>query len=188
MDLRTIKTRNALFKSLESLLRTKSFEKITVQDICDKAIINRVTFYNHYQDKYELFESYLDYVFEDVISSSTKGKQIDNANDFFKSILYNVTKMLYDNKAIVRSLNNEDNSIIVYLIHNKIYKEMHNMVDTYFKNIEFRYNVDTITTFIIGGFTSLISETIINNKCEFDVFIKESNLLIDDILSIIIKK
>jgi AcrR family transcriptional regulator len=34
----------------------KNFQAITVQDITERATINRVTFYAHFQDKYELLE------------------------------------------------------------------------------------------------------------------------------------
>lgn len=43
---------NALFLVMER----KSFEKITVQDILEKAMINRSTFYQHFSDKYAILE------------------------------------------------------------------------------------------------------------------------------------
>lgn len=43
-----------LAKSLKKLVIEKPFEKITIKQIADGAGVIRVTFYNHFQDKYDL--------------------------------------------------------------------------------------------------------------------------------------
>lgn len=43
-----------LAKSLKKLAVEKPFEKITIKQIADGAGVIRVTFYNHFQDKYDL--------------------------------------------------------------------------------------------------------------------------------------
>ncbi len=187
MDLRTIKTEKALFKALETLLRVKSFDRITVQDICNEALINRVTFYNHYEDKYDLFDHYVDYVLENLIKTSVN-TSTTSINDYLKSVIMNVTKMLYENKNILKSLTNVNDSFLVYLVHNKINKEVNILVNEYFANIKLRYDLNLITTFIIGGFSSIISDAISNNTVTYEELIKESNRLIDDILYIICEK
>lgn len=45
-----------LADSLKELVLTKPVEKITIKEITDKAGVIRPTFYNHFQDKYELLE------------------------------------------------------------------------------------------------------------------------------------
>ena len=44
----------ALAESLKRLILTTPFERITIKQITDGAGVIRVTFYNHYQDKYDL--------------------------------------------------------------------------------------------------------------------------------------
>ena len=46
----------ALAASLKRLAVSKPFEKITIKQITDGAGVIRVTFYNHFQDKYDLLE------------------------------------------------------------------------------------------------------------------------------------
>ena len=58
-DLRVIKTKNLIYSTLIELMKEKSFEEIKVSDICEKALINRSTFYAHYEDKYELLVEFL---------------------------------------------------------------------------------------------------------------------------------
>lgn len=45
-----------LAESFKELARKQPIEKITIKEITDKAGVIRPTFYNHFQDKYELLE------------------------------------------------------------------------------------------------------------------------------------
>ena len=45
-----------LADSLKQLASKKLLEKITIKEITDKAGVIRPTFYNHFQDKFELLE------------------------------------------------------------------------------------------------------------------------------------
>ena len=53
-DIRARFTRKLLQDTLFALLAEKRFEMITVGEIAERAMVNRATFYRHYQDKYEL--------------------------------------------------------------------------------------------------------------------------------------
>lgn len=45
-----------LAEALKELAEKHPIEKITIKEITDKAGVIRPTFYNHFQDKYELLE------------------------------------------------------------------------------------------------------------------------------------
>lgn len=49
-------TKTLLANSLKTLLVSKPFDKITIKMITDEAGVIRPTFYNYFQDKYELLE------------------------------------------------------------------------------------------------------------------------------------
>lgn len=53
-DLRIKRTRKLLRDALIEATTEKGFAAVTVQDITDRAMVNRATFYRHYQDKYDL--------------------------------------------------------------------------------------------------------------------------------------
>ncbi|WP_051775041.1 TetR/AcrR family transcriptional regulator [Paenibacillus tyrfis] len=55
-DIRIFKSKQNIRRAFIELLHEKSFNKITIQDIVDKALTGRSTFYNHYMDKYDLLE------------------------------------------------------------------------------------------------------------------------------------
>ena len=55
LDLRVQKTYKALLGALYQLLCEKSFDAITVTELCDRAETRKATFYKHFGDKTELF-------------------------------------------------------------------------------------------------------------------------------------
>lgn len=59
-DLRVIKTKRALISTMVLMLRDVPFSKITVNDICLKALVSRSAFYSHFLDKYDLLNQSLD--------------------------------------------------------------------------------------------------------------------------------
>ncbi|MEE0799868.1 MAG: helix-turn-helix domain-containing protein [Gemmiger sp.] len=58
-DLRVVKTLRQIDRALLECLAETPFEKITVEQLCRAALINRSTFYKYYQSKYDLMERYL---------------------------------------------------------------------------------------------------------------------------------
>ncbi len=56
-DPRIRRTRQSLQAALSNLLQSKPFEEISVQDITEKATVNRATFYDHYDDKFALLDA-----------------------------------------------------------------------------------------------------------------------------------
>ena len=53
-DRRVLRTRQSIRNALIELMLEKPYEKITIQEIIDRANVGRATFYNHYQDKDDL--------------------------------------------------------------------------------------------------------------------------------------
>ena len=60
MDKRIIKTKRNIKKTMISMLSEKSFEEVTVNELCEKAETSRITFYTHYSDKTELANDIID--------------------------------------------------------------------------------------------------------------------------------
>ena len=63
-DLRVRRTRKLLRQALVELTIEKGFAAVTVQDIAERAMVNRATFYRHYLDKYDLLDQYTNEIYD----------------------------------------------------------------------------------------------------------------------------
>lgn len=80
-DPRVRRTRQLLLQALEELLTEKGFRHLTVQDIAERAGVNRVTFYGHFPDKYALLEYWLREQFQQQVASLCPTTNVLNARN-----------------------------------------------------------------------------------------------------------
>ncbi|MEK3685167.1 TetR/AcrR family transcriptional regulator [Paenibacillus sp. FSL R10-2736] len=60
IDRRILKTQEALKAAIIDLMKEKSFDDITIQDLSDRANVSRGTIYLHYMDKYDLLDKLIE--------------------------------------------------------------------------------------------------------------------------------
>ncbi len=113
------RTDKAIIHALISLLKKKSFEKITVQDILDETPVTRATFYAHYRDKYEIAEKMLcqflkarDHVRKSLASSAHPSLEMLNQapqldRDFVQALMNIHTENVDLRKALASELEKE---------------------------------------------------------------------------------
>lgn len=91
IDLRVVKTKRNIKSAMVSLLNEKDFHDITVQDILDRALINRSTFYRYYDDKYDLAKQLCKSCLNGARNILEEPFQMDNHDE-----LVRITKKMYD--------------------------------------------------------------------------------------------
>jgi AcrR family transcriptional regulator len=84
VDRRVVKTQEAIKKALLELMNEKNFDDITIQDISDRANINRSTLYLHYLDKFDL----LDKIIEEHINNMGDFCETATEMDFIESTVH----------------------------------------------------------------------------------------------------
>lgn len=70
MDLRTERTKKDIREAFLKLRAKKPIEKITIREIAELAMINKATFYRHYEDIYQLSNEIEDEVLDKCVVSS----------------------------------------------------------------------------------------------------------------------
>ena len=109
VDLRIIKTKKVLYEALEDLMIDNSFEEIKVSDICAKALINRSTFYAHYDDKYELLEEYINSLKDALRSELEKNININNSKEYYMEMI----------RLLLNHIEEKKNTYLSIMIKNK---------------------------------------------------------------------
>jgi AcrR family transcriptional regulator len=70
IDRRVRRTQHALLHALMELVVERGYDRVTVQDIIDRADVGRSTFYSHFRDKEDLFLSGFDDELRETFGSS----------------------------------------------------------------------------------------------------------------------
>jgi len=100
IDLRILKTRKAIKESFLRLVQTKEYERITIQDIANQAMINRNTFYLHYEDKSKLMENICQESIEKLnVCIPLESERVEEADRerFISSLILMLTMIKEDN-------------------------------------------------------------------------------------------
>ena len=160
LDLRIIKTNNVLYEALISLLKDKTFEEIKVSDICTKALVNRSTFYSHFNDKYELFMSLLNRLKQEL-EGDLKSIEETNLKQYYLKMIEVFLNHIEGKDNIYRSiLINNRNSIIMDMIYDTITEDVNSKIIENDKNVP----NDIFTSYYLGAIVNVGIEWFKNNK------------------------
>lgn len=163
-DLRVIKTKKLLYQTLIELMKDKTFEEIKVSDICTTAMINRSTFYAHYEDKYELLLDFINTLKKEFVEELSK-KDNDNLTprEYYLKLIELFLEHIENKKDIYNAIMiNNRNSIMMDILLSVVN-------DDILKNIkenDINPNVpsDIIAKFYLGGVINLGVEWLSNNN------------------------
>ena len=133
-------------KSGIDLLKEKTFEEIKVSDICNKALINRSTFYAHYQDKYELVVGFISTLKEELAKAIKDNGSTFNTKEYYLEML-KIFLDHVDSKRDIYSaiLIHNKNSVIMDMIYDTLNEDIK-------KRVEHEKNSNNIPSDIIAKF------------------------------------
>ena len=104
LDLRIQKTHKSLIEAFLKLLEEKRFENITVNEICDRAMVRRATFYKHFGDKYEFFTFMVQYIQEIFFCNAVPVDSHTPSIEPYITIVKDTLDFLDENETLVHSV------------------------------------------------------------------------------------
>ena len=174
-DTRTLRTRKHLAQSMLKLLLQKDLESINIVDICNAAQVHRTSFYNHFNDKYELFNYLFNEIKNEIFDKATEGHSFKSPEHLYLQVAKNLIDFIDENKDIfVQILKNNKQELIVEVFREGLDRAFKSLLKE--SGLEFEVPIDILTKFYTGGFSSLALYRITSGnkytKEEFLVFCK----------------
>ena len=103
LDLRQRRTRQSLVRALEELLAERTFQSLSVTDICQRAMVHRTTFYAHFNDKQELLRYLLLGVERRCVETCLPKDWSGKARDYFLTAARNVLDFFQSRRSLYRA-------------------------------------------------------------------------------------
>lgn len=111
MSASTRRTLNLLADTLLNLLEDYSLEKITTKDICCAAEVPRSTFYNHFEDKYDLFR----YAMKSLVSKiGINDTYATDKRQYIENEIDSILAFAQDNYQFVKKVNSANSNGILF--------------------------------------------------------------------------
>ena len=179
-DLRVIKTKNLIYSTLMDLMKEKTFEEIRVSDICNRALINRSTFYAHYEDKYELLVDFINNLKEEFVAKLSKNRNNLDTRDYYIELIKVFLDYVEDKKDIYSLIMLKNrNSIMMDILLSVVNDDVIKRVKSDEINTKMPGNI--IAKFYLGGVINLGVEWLKDdNKYTKEDIIKYLDILIPD--------
>ena len=173
-DLRVIKTNKILFEALTTLMKEKTFEKIKISDICEVALINRSTFYAHYEDKYELLLALIEDLKDNLLIELNKNEAESLSKEYFMELLEILIDHIDSKREIYSAiLSHNKNGIFVDFLIDVANRDLAKRLKDSQEVIKSNIPADIISKFYLGGIINIGVDWIINK----DKYNKEQILL-----------
>ncbi|MCD8159062.1 MAG: TetR/AcrR family transcriptional regulator [Clostridiales bacterium] len=124
-DLRVVKSEKAIKEAFLELMKEKGYANITITDITNRAVINRKTFYMHYDSKEQLYDALADEFIDSLDSDSFFQKLQGLKGKHQKEIIVNLMKKTKEHKELFNILiNDERNSEFLNKLKKKLIKDL----------------------------------------------------------------
>lgn len=180
-DSRVVRTKNDLRNGLLTLLQSKSLEKISVKEICEYTSINKMTFYKHYDDKYDLLDDCVRTVAHSIIAELQPNYfAIDQREypDLLANFAVTVIDTCLDHKEVILSISQSSNSLGAEVVKSAVEAIIESFLSDLSTRFKFKYEKWSISTFLSGGFAGLVMRVVHEGRYDRDRYFRSFRTVI----------
>lgn len=165
MDKRVMKTKKQIYEGLLNMLEEKSFEEIKISEVCKIANINRSTFYSHFKDKYDLFDSLMKDSQAKLMTELEKQKEFTNLKSYYMEIIKILLNHIEEEKEVYKTIMIHNRySIVLDMIQNTILDHLSKKMAEEIKGRKTKIPPDFTAAFYLGGIVNIGMGWILNPK------------------------
>lgn len=161
-DKRILKTKRNLKNTLIELLNEKTFEQVTVKEICERSQTSRITFYTHFADKYELldsiFQEYLAFARNEYADLNKQNNPDKDPIQNYCNLLESILDLCLSTIPFLNHTFPSDGSYINTSFYHYLYKYVEHRVERESAYLEYKYSVSRIASFLTYGFWGYITK------------------------------
>ncbi len=181
-DLRVKRTRKLLSKALFDLLEVTPYEKISVLDICDKAMVHRATFYNHFEDKDHLLQYTIDSIKEELFNSVVEKETYSCPQEMYMTLISKVLDFVEEHKSkLLLILNQNRFEKATELIMTTIKRSIQYLTSKNQYKDNYLIPINVLTDFFSGGITNLGLNWLQSpSPCSKEELLKYFSILLDE--------
>lgn len=162
-DLRIVRTRKLLSNTLLDMMEETSIEKISVIDLCNKAMVNRATFYAHFEDKYHLLSFALEELKDELYEKFTKNAKFTTPSETITNVLLMGVDFFFDkHNHISNIIRNNRNEKVIGTIQDSIAQSIKYQLSKYKDAYDVSIPLNVLSNFISGGMVNTMLWCIVN--------------------------
>ncbi|MBE6124082.1 MAG: TetR/AcrR family transcriptional regulator [Erysipelotrichaceae bacterium] len=154
-DLRVMRTRKLLSMALFQLLQEQPFDKINVNDICEKSMVHRATFYNHFKDKNDLLNYIMDGIQEYIFEKSIEKETYQTTKEMYLSIVSNLIDFMTSQRKNLAMIFRNSLDKMLMLVSETIKRSLYYLMSKNKYKEEYLMPSDFIINFFTGGITTI---------------------------------
>lgn len=163
-DLRIVKTHKALSDTFLTMLEEKTFDEITVNELCEKAMVRRATFYKHFADKYDFFGFFVRQTRDGFLKEQHGYSAEEMSSSFYVFVFQSCLTFMKEHKKLIHNvLKSNALPSLLNILSDEIYRDvLLKLREEQRAGTKFKVSLELMAAFYAGGVIRVLQLWLLN--------------------------